>query len=118
MFVSDTGPLKEWGQCAPEPWASEVQRRAARRSHTAHCLTPQLQPPGACILLTANGEPDHVVGSELTQTEAGVSHTAKAQTWDWEKVKKEENDAGVWGQRPQKLKVFSVCHHKKQHSGA
>ena len=25
---------------------------------------------------------------------------------------------GVWGQRPQKLKVFSVCHHKKQHSGA
>ena len=19
------------------------------------------------------------------------------QTWDWEKVKKEENDAGVWG---------------------
>ena len=26
--------------------------------------------------------------------------------------------AGVWGQRPQKLKVFAVCHHKKQHSGA
>ena len=26
--------------------------------------------------------------------------------------------AGVWGQRPQKLKVFSVWHHKKQHSGA
>ena len=25
---------------------------------------------------------------------------------------------GVWGQRPQKLKFFSVCHHKKQHSGA
>ena len=25
---------------------------------------------------------------------------------------------GAWGQRPQKLKVFSVCHHKKQHSGA
>ena len=54
------------------------------------------------------------------------------QTWDWEKVKKEENDAGglgaavgpqwgpgakplvgVWGQRSQKLKFFSVCHHKK-----
>ena len=44
--------------------------------------------------------------------------TQKKQTWDWGKVKKEENDAGVWGQRPQKLKVFSVCHHKKQHSGA
>ena len=25
---------------------------------------------------------------------------------------------GVWGQRPQKLKFFSVCHQKKQHSGA
>ena len=25
---------------------------------------------------------------------------------------------GIWGQRPQKLKVFSICHHKKQHSGA
>ena len=25
---------------------------------------------------------------------------------------------GVWGQYPQKLKVFSVCHHKKHHSGA
>ena len=46
----------------------------------AHRPTPELQPPGACILLTTNGEPDHVVGSELTQTEAGVSHTAKAGT--------------------------------------
>ena len=25
---------------------------------------------------------------------------------------------GVWGCCPQKLKVFSVCYHKKQHSGA
>ena len=32
-------------------------------------------------------------------------------------MKKEKNDVGVSGQRPQKLKVFSVCHHKKQHSG-
>ena len=51
-------------------------------------------------------------------------------------MKKEENDAGglgaavdpqwgpgakplvgVWGQCPQKPKVFLVCHHKKQHSG-
>ena len=34
MLVSDTALLKEWGQCAPEPWASEVKRRASRHSQT------------------------------------------------------------------------------------
>ena len=86
VCVSDTAPLKERGQCAPEPRASEVQRRAARRSHTGEMQphrvasrpTPQLQPPGAYILLTANGEPDRVVSSELTQTE--LTQTELTQT--------------------------------------
>ena len=89
VFVSDTAPLKERGQCAPELWESEVKQRAERGEaegptaladgmnySTLGCTPPDTTVADAwdCIQLTTNVEPDRVLGSEITQS-TGVTIT-------------------------------------------
>ena len=93
MFVSDTAPLKERGQCAPELRASELKRRASRRSQTGRMHprwdtshpTPQLQMPETayCSPLVSNQTESSAVKLHRLEHECHCQVLPRQGPWLW-----------------------------------